>query len=96
MEKCAAVHKETVHVHEAFQGQTVWKGDVEVFDLVRHPNAKHAYAWAHLDGPNNEKTRFMVILEIAPVKDAQTAVQASLMALTSLMGFRRPPNTSHH
>jgi hypothetical protein len=34
-------------VHETFQGQTVWAGEVEVFDLVGHPKAKRCYAWAH-------------------------------------------------
>jgi hypothetical protein len=95
MEKCGAVHKETVYVHESFQGKTFWKGDVEVFELMQHPKAKHAYAWAHLDGPNDEKTRFMVILEMPPVKDAKTAVQATIMAMTSIMGLKGPRNTGN-
>jgi hypothetical protein len=69
-----------VPVHEQFQGKTVWKGDVEVFDLLEHPKAKRAYAWAHLDGPKDEETRFVAVLELPPVKDAKTAVQASIMA----------------
>jgi hypothetical protein len=80
MHACGAVHRETVPVHEQFQGKTVWKGDVEVFDLMQHPKAKRAYAWAHIDGPNDEQTRYVAVLEIPPVKDALTAVQASIMA----------------
>jgi hypothetical protein len=74
------VHRETVHVHETFRGKTVWKGEVEVFDITEHPKAKRVYAWAHLDGPKDDKTRFVAVLELPPVKDAKTAVQASIMA----------------
>ena len=80
MHSCGAVHHETVHVHESLQGQTVWDGDVEIFELMQHPKAKRAYAWAHLDGLKDEETRFVVILEIPPVESAKTAVQASIMA----------------
>lgn len=45
---------ETVPVHETFQGETVWQGEVEVFELVGHPKAKHAYAWSY---PTGEGTR---------------------------------------
>jgi hypothetical protein len=67
-------------VHEVFQGQTVWKGNVEVFELNGHPKAQYAYAWAHLDGPKDDKTRFVAVLEIPPVTNAKTAVRASIMA----------------
>ena len=66
-------------VREAVRG-TVWDGDVEIFDLKQHPKAQRAYAWAPLDGKRDEKTRFVVVLEIPPVKDAKTAVQALIMA----------------
>jgi hypothetical protein len=80
MHSCGAIHVETVPVHEVFQGKTVWQGDVEVFDLMQHPKAKRAYAWAHSDGPNDEETRFVAVLEIHPVESAETAVKASIMA----------------
>ena len=57
MEMPPVVSPETavkVPVHEVFNGQTVWHGDVEVFDLTGHPKAKRAYAWSHLDGPKDE------------------------------------------
>jgi hypothetical protein len=78
-----SVHVQTVYLLERFEGETVWDGDVEVFDLVGHPNAKRAYAWTHTDGPKGDQTgfvRFVAILEIPPVKDAKRAVQASIMA----------------
>jgi hypothetical protein len=53
------------------------------FDLVDHATAKRAYAWTHTDAPKGDQTgfvRFVAILEIPPVKDAKSAVQASIMA----------------
>jgi hypothetical protein len=79
LHKCGAVHRASVPVHEVFRGKTAWRGRVEVFDLNGHPKAKRAYAWSHLDGPNDEETRFVAVLEIPPVVDAKTAVQASIV-----------------
>jgi len=53
LHKCAATHRATVPVHEIFRGQTVWQGDVEVFDIKDHPKAKRAYGWSHRDGPDD-------------------------------------------
>ncbi len=76
---CGAVWRSTVPVHEVFNGQTVWQGDVEVFDLFKHPKAKRAYAWSHLDGAKDERERFVAVLEIAPVDSAQKAVQVQIV-----------------
>src|SRR5882724_12599010 len=66
-------------VYEVFQGKTVWQGDVEVFDLTGHSKAKRAYAWSHLDGANDERTRFVAVLEIPPVVSAETAVRVQIV-----------------
>ncbi len=79
LHRCGAVHIETVPVHELFRGKTVWRGDVEVFALIGHPKAKRAYAWSHLDGPKDERTRFVAVLEIPPVDSAQKAVQVQIV-----------------
>jgi hypothetical protein len=79
LHRCGATWRETVPVHEIFQGKTVWQGDVEVFDLTGHPKAKRAYAWSHLDGANDERTRFVAVLEIPPVVSAETAVRVQIV-----------------
>ena len=79
LHNCGAVWRETVPVHEVFRGQTVWHGDVEVFDLHGHPKAKRAYAWSHLDGVKDERTRFVAVLEIPPVVSAETAVRVQIV-----------------
>jgi hypothetical protein len=80
LHNCGARWVRTVPVREVFQGKTACDGNVEVFELTGHPKAKRAYAWAHLDGHRDEKTRFVAVLEIPPVKDAEAAVQASIVA----------------
>jgi hypothetical protein len=76
---CGATWRKTFPVYEKFQEQTIWKGDVEIFDLHGHDKVKRCYAWAHLDGPNDELTRFVAVLEIPPVRDAVTAVRVQIV-----------------
>ena len=80
LHNCGATYSKTVPVHEIFRGKTVWQGDVEVFDLHGHPKAKRCYAWSHLDGANDERTRFVAVLEIPPVESPVTSVRASFVA----------------
>lgn len=80
LHECGAIYRETVPVHEVFNGQTVWQGEVEVFDLSGHPKAKRAYAWSHREGENDEGERFVAVLEIPPVVSPVTAVRASIIA----------------
>lgn len=76
---CGATWRETVPVHEIFQGKTVWQGNVEVFDLHGHVKAKRAYAWSHREGKNDEGERFVAVLEIPPVESAVTAVRVQIV-----------------
>jgi hypothetical protein len=46
---------------------------------TRCAKAKRAYAWSHLDGKNDERTRFVAVLEIPPVESAETAVRVQIV-----------------
>ncbi len=71
-------HAEAVRVTETWQGETLWDGTVEVFDLVGHPTAKRAYAWAHaLDV--SDKRRFVAVLHHGKVDSPQAAVSVAIM-----------------
>jgi hypothetical protein len=37
-------------------------------------------AWSHLDGDNDERTRFVAVLEIPPVESPETAVKVAIAA----------------
>lgn len=73
-----ASHVETVPVKEMFQGQTVWEGEVEVFDLHDHPDAPRVYAWAH-ETDDADKRRHITVLHIPPVVSPETAVRAAII-----------------
>lgn len=80
LHNCGAVWRESVPVSEVFQGKTIWRGDVEVFDLHGHPKAKRAYGWSHPEGADNKGERFVTVLEIPPVVSPETAVKVSIVS----------------
>src|SRR5262245_41098251 len=73
LHQCSAAYRETVPVHETFRGETVFNGDVEVFDLTKHPKAKTCYGWSY-----GEPEQFVTVLELPPVKSAQDAVKVGV------------------
>jgi hypothetical protein len=73
---CGAVHFTTVTVHEVLPDRTIWQGEVEVFNLINHPTAKHCYGW-----PYGKPERFITVLELPPVTDAQSAVRVGIARL---------------
>jgi len=77
---CQASWTGSAPVHEVFQGQTVWKGNVEIFTLSGHPKAKKAYAWSHPHGQDDTGERFVTVLEIPPVESPVTAVRTAIVA----------------
>ena len=77
---CTATYIETVPVTEEFQGQTVWQGEVEVFETNDHPKAKRIYAWGHATGEDDQARRYVTVLELPPVNSPQTAVRAGIVS----------------
>lgn len=78
---CESNYVETVTVSQSFvsfRDNTVWQGDVAVFEIYGHPKAQRAYAWSST--ADNEETRYVVVLGISPVSSAETAVQAAIAA----------------
>lgn len=72
-------HLDSVPVKEMFQGQTVWEGVVEVFELIGHPTAERLYAWTHeTDDPANPR-RHITVLHSHPIKSAEDAVRAVII-----------------
>jgi len=57
-----------------FNRKTLWDGNVEVFDLFDHPKAKRCYAWTY-----DEPEKFITVLELPPVVDAQSAVMVGVV-----------------
>jgi hypothetical protein len=72
-------HVETVAVKESFEGETIWEGEVEVFELYDHPETDKLYAWVHeMDDIDNPK-RHVTVLHIDPITSPQLAVRAAII-----------------
>ena len=76
----SSTYVESVPVHEEFNGETVWQGEVEVFEIRGHPKAKRAYAWGHVTGKEDQARRYVTVLELPPVDSPQTAVKVAVAA----------------
>ncbi|HKP48196.1 MAG TPA: hypothetical protein VJT50_16465 [Pyrinomonadaceae bacterium] len=77
---CESKYAGSEEVIETFQGETVWNGTVEIFNIRGHPKAKRAYAWAHATGQNDQARRYVAVLELPPVNSPQTAVRAAVVS----------------
>jgi hypothetical protein len=74
-----ATHVQSVPVKETFNGQTVWEGVVEVFDLEGNAKSTRAYAWSSpIEG--NDKRRFFAVLHLGGIRSPADAVRAAIVA----------------
>ena len=69
---CGSQLRELVRVSEQFEGKTVWRGEVVVFDLIGHPTALTCYAWS-------VDSRVTALLHEGPVDSPQAAVRAAIV-----------------
>ena len=70
-------HSESVPVKEVYQGEAIWDGVVEVFELSGHPEAKRAYAWSY--ETDDGKRRSIAVLHVPPIDSPAAAVQAAIV-----------------
>ena len=73
LHKARATHAGSVPTGKKFFGKTIWKGDVEIFNLIGHPKATICYAWTY-----GEPEEFITILEMPPITDVKSAVKVGL------------------
>ncbi len=76
--ECEAVHRESVVVHETLNGDTIWKGQVEIFYLVGHAKATTCYAWAYLKKDKEWVVRLITVLGTQLMDSPQKAVRAAI------------------
>ena len=76
---CKSTWVKSVPVKEVFEGETVWEGIVQVFDLIGHPKAKRCYAWSYeLEG--SKKRRFFAVLHQGRVDSPEKAGKAAIIS----------------
>jgi hypothetical protein len=78
LHKCEAEHVGTEPVKEVFGGETLWEGDVEVFNVTGHARARRAYSWSK--NPDTPQEKLTAVLEIPPVRSALDAVKVAILA----------------
>ncbi len=77
---CKSKHSRSVPLHETFEGETVWQGVVEVFDLENHALAKIAYAWSYKG--DDSKIHYVAVLGVSPINSPNDAIRAYVVAET--------------
>ena len=88
---CIAQHIETAFVNRRSRGKCVWKGEVEVFDLIGHSKAARGYAWAY-DRINGSET--VTMLELPPVISPKTAFEAAIFVKSKTLKRSRIETSS--
>jgi hypothetical protein len=63
-------------VHELLDGKTLWRGDVEVFDLHGHAVARKCFAWSFHEKGGGE--RFVTVLERQHANLPEIAVKSAI------------------
>ena len=71
--KCQSDLRERVFVREVFEDETVWEGEVLVFDLTGHRHSITCYAWS-------VNRRITAVLAEGLVDSPQAAVRAATVA----------------
>ena len=76
MHGCPCSHSDDAIVREMIDGKIVWNGKVEIFDLVNHPKATKAFAWAFKD--EKGEIQYMAVLNVPPIENPRDAIQAAI------------------
>ena len=77
-----ATHVETVPVKEVFEGETIWEGEVEVFDLdgKYEDLTSRVFAWAADYDDLDKPTQYTTILQRPPATTPENAVKAAIVS----------------
>jgi hypothetical protein len=67
---------ESVPVKEIHEGETVWEGEVQVFE-VTHPKASRIYAWSQARGREGRRG-FHAVIGAPPVTGPEEAVRIAM------------------
>lgn len=74
---CEAHLEQIVPVTETHLGGIVWQGDVAIFLVEGHPEARRCYAWGTPSDDQATSREITTVLEIPPVTTPEAAVKAA-------------------
>jgi hypothetical protein len=66
-------------VTETFEGETIWTGEVEVFDFEDHPEAKRVFVWPYDYEDSEKPTQHIKVLQIPPATTPESAVKEAIV-----------------
>lgn len=72
-----AKHVETVTVLETFNGETIWDGEVEVFEVPEFSDADQVFAWDFDDDSGQQQ---VTVAQIPPATTPENAVKAYIVS----------------
>ena len=75
---CESRYLESIHVLEKFEGEIVWNGTVEIFELSDPFDGRKCFAWGCVEERPRKQRRYVTVLEAPNVTSAEQAVRASL------------------
>lgn len=76
--ECRCSHFGAEHIREEHEGELIWEGDVEIFQIEGNPKANVAYGWGWDAG--NGEVEFIGILHVPPIESAREAVKAAIIS----------------
>ena len=76
---CKSTWVKSVPIKEVFEGETVWEGIVQVFDLINYPKATRCYAWSYRLN-NSKKRRFFAVLHQGAIDSPEKAVRVAIVS----------------
>jgi hypothetical protein len=71
--KCPAVYIQTQPVRLSIDGQVVWNGKVDIFQLKEHPQAQQAFGWGVEKA--DKKMEYITVMGIPPLDTPLAAVK---------------------
>jgi len=72
--KVDAAYLQTQPIKVSEDGNVLWKGKVEVYQLKNHPQAKMAFGWGYMNA--QKKIEYIVVIGIPPLDTPLAAVKA--------------------
>jgi hypothetical protein len=77
---CKATWVGSVPVKETFEGEFVWEGVVQIFDVTGHPSATRCYAWSYVIDEKTQKRKFFAVLHQGYVDSPLNAIRSAIVA----------------
>ena len=91
---CKAAYRRSVSIQERLPEGREWKGQIEIFWLTGHPQAKRCFAWFEPAAESGSESKIITVLEIPPVIGPATALRSTQSSRLGRAAKRPEPDLS--